>query len=153
MDEIVKCPRCGRQNRIHGPRGGTFRCGSCKQDLDLWVVDAEHTSGDSTPKTTNEPDVKCRYRWRVGCLERDRRGASFDLVLSRLEKALEKKRINTAEFSELEVLLKEHSDSKCFWEVEREDIWLKKSLPHIVSERQGSLLCKAGISQQQMNDD
>ena len=37
--KIVKCPHCGRRNRLPAAAGGVPRCGNCHQPLP-WVVDA-----------------------------------------------------------------------------------------------------------------
>jgi thioredoxin 2 len=42
-DELVRCPNCGRRNRVPTAAAGTPRCGHCHQPLP-WIVDA----GDDT---------------------------------------------------------------------------------------------------------
>ena len=42
-DQLIKCPNCGRTNRVPAAAEGTPRCGSCHQPLP-WIVDA----GDDT---------------------------------------------------------------------------------------------------------
>ena len=42
-DELVRCPNCGRRNRVPAAATGTPRCGHCHQPLP-WIVDA----GDDT---------------------------------------------------------------------------------------------------------
>ena len=42
-DEIIRCPSCGRRNRVPAAAAGTPQCGSCHQPLP-WIVDA----GDAT---------------------------------------------------------------------------------------------------------
>ena len=42
-DEIVRCPDCGRRNRVPAAAAGVPRCGSCHKPLP-WIVDA----GDDT---------------------------------------------------------------------------------------------------------
>ena len=42
-DEIVRCPNCGRQNRVPVAASGIPRCGYCHKPLP-WIVDA----GDAT---------------------------------------------------------------------------------------------------------
>ncbi|HTZ92896.1 MAG TPA: thioredoxin [Streptosporangiaceae bacterium] len=37
--ELVRCPHCGRRNRVPAAASGTPRCGNCHQPLP-WVVDA-----------------------------------------------------------------------------------------------------------------
>ena len=37
--DIVKCPNCGRKNRVPAAANGTPRCGSCHKPLP-WIVDA-----------------------------------------------------------------------------------------------------------------
>jgi thioredoxin 2 len=41
--ELVRCPHCGRRNRVPAAASGTPRCGNCHQPLP-WIVDA----GDDT---------------------------------------------------------------------------------------------------------
>jgi thioredoxin 2 len=43
QSEIVRCPSCGKKNRVPAAAGGTPRCGNCRALLP-WVVDA----GDAT---------------------------------------------------------------------------------------------------------
>jgi thioredoxin 2 len=38
-DELVKCPNCGRRNRVPAAGNGTPRCGNCHRPLP-WIVDA-----------------------------------------------------------------------------------------------------------------
>jgi thioredoxin 2 len=42
-DELIRCPNCGRRNRVPAAAAGTPRCGNCHQSLP-WIVDA----GDDT---------------------------------------------------------------------------------------------------------
>src|SRR5215475_12703059 len=42
-DEIVRCPNCGRRNRVPAAASGFPRCGNCHKPLP-WIVDA----GDDT---------------------------------------------------------------------------------------------------------
>jgi thioredoxin 2 len=42
-DEIIRCPDCGRRNRVPAAAAGTPRCGSCHKPLP-WVVDAGDAS-------------------------------------------------------------------------------------------------------------
>lgn len=42
-DEIVRCPNCGRRNRVPATASGVPRCGNCHKPLP-WIVDA----GDDT---------------------------------------------------------------------------------------------------------
>ncbi|MDX6390221.1 MAG: thioredoxin 2 [Streptosporangiaceae bacterium] len=42
-DELIRCPNCGRRNRVPAAATGTPRCGHCHQPLP-WIVDA----GDDT---------------------------------------------------------------------------------------------------------
>src|SRR6516165_10535377 len=39
MPDLVKCPHCGRRNRVPAAAAGTPRCGHCHQPLP-WIVDA-----------------------------------------------------------------------------------------------------------------
>ena len=42
-EEIIRCPNCGRRNRVPGAASGFPRCGHCHKPLP-WIVDA----GDDT---------------------------------------------------------------------------------------------------------
>jgi thioredoxin 2 len=42
-DELVRCPNCGRRNRVPSAASGVARCGHCHQPLP-WIADA----GDDT---------------------------------------------------------------------------------------------------------
>jgi thioredoxin 2 len=42
-DEVIKCPHCGRRNRVPAVANGTPHCGNCHRPLP-WIVDA----GDDT---------------------------------------------------------------------------------------------------------
>jgi thioredoxin 2 len=42
-DEIIRCPNCGRRNRVPTAASGVPRCGNCHKPLP-WIVDA----GDDT---------------------------------------------------------------------------------------------------------
>jgi thioredoxin 2 len=42
-DDLIKCPNCGRRNRVPAAANGTPRCGNCHKPLP-WIVDA----GDAT---------------------------------------------------------------------------------------------------------
>ncbi len=39
MDELVKCPNCGRKNRVPAAASGHPRCGNCHKPLP-WITDA-----------------------------------------------------------------------------------------------------------------
>jgi thioredoxin 2 len=39
MPELVKCPNCGRRNRVPAAAAGTPSCGNCHKPLP-WIVDA-----------------------------------------------------------------------------------------------------------------
>jgi thioredoxin 2 len=43
MSELIRCPNCGRMNRVPAAASGTPRCGHCHQPLP-WIADA----GDDT---------------------------------------------------------------------------------------------------------
>jgi thioredoxin 2 len=53
-DEITKCRKCGRRNRVRGDAAGTTKCGNCHEALP-WIVDAgddsfaERVQGASVP--------------------------------------------------------------------------------------------------------
>jgi thioredoxin 2 len=38
-DQIIRCPSCGRRNKVPAAASGTPRCGNCHQALP-WIVDA-----------------------------------------------------------------------------------------------------------------
>jgi thioredoxin 2 len=38
-DEVIKCPHCGRRNRVPAVANGTPHCGNCHRPLP-WIVDA-----------------------------------------------------------------------------------------------------------------
>ena len=38
-DELVRCPHCGRRNRVPAAASGTPRCGNCHKPLP-WIADA-----------------------------------------------------------------------------------------------------------------
>ena len=42
-DEIIRCPHCGRRNRVPAVASGTPRCGHCHEPLP-WIVDAGDAS-------------------------------------------------------------------------------------------------------------
>jgi thioredoxin 2 len=42
-EEIIRCPDCGRRNRVPGAAAGTPSCGSCHQPLP-WIVHADDGS-------------------------------------------------------------------------------------------------------------
>jgi thioredoxin 2 len=42
-DDLIRCPNCGRRNRVPAAAAGTPRCGNCHRPLP-WIVDA----GDDT---------------------------------------------------------------------------------------------------------
>ncbi len=42
-DDLIKCPHCGRRNRVPAAASGTPRCGNCHKPLP-WIVNA----GDGT---------------------------------------------------------------------------------------------------------
>jgi thioredoxin 2 len=37
--DLIKCPNCGRRNRVPAAASGTPRCGNCRKPLP-WIVDA-----------------------------------------------------------------------------------------------------------------
>ncbi len=43
VGEVVRCPACGKKNRVPAAANGTPRCGNCRQSLP-WIIDA----GDQT---------------------------------------------------------------------------------------------------------
>jgi thioredoxin 2 len=42
-EEIIRCPDCGRRNRVPGAAAGTPNCGSCHRPLP-WIVHADDAS-------------------------------------------------------------------------------------------------------------
>ena len=50
---VVRCPKCGKQNRVPAAATGTPRCGNCKAPLP-WVVDA---GDDSFPIVADESSL------------------------------------------------------------------------------------------------
>jgi thioredoxin 2 len=51
-DELVRCPNCGRRNRVPAVASGTPRCGNCHRPLP-WIVDAtDDTFADVAEKAS-----------------------------------------------------------------------------------------------------
>ena len=42
-DDLIRCPNCGRRNRVPSAAAGTPRCGNCHEPLP-WIVDATDDS-------------------------------------------------------------------------------------------------------------
>ena len=42
-DDLIRCPNCGRRNRVPSAAAGTPRCGKCHEPLP-WIVDATDDS-------------------------------------------------------------------------------------------------------------
>jgi thioredoxin 2 len=53
-DEIIRCPDCGRRNKIPGAAAGTPSCGSCHQPLP-WIVTADDASFAEIAERGNLP--------------------------------------------------------------------------------------------------
>jgi thioredoxin 2 len=53
-DEIIRCPDCGRRNRVPAVAGGTPACGSCHKPLP-WIVTADDASFAQVAEAANIP--------------------------------------------------------------------------------------------------
>jgi thioredoxin 2 len=53
MPDLVKCPNCGRRNRVPAAAAGTPRCGNCHKPLP-WIVDA---GDDDFPEVAERASV------------------------------------------------------------------------------------------------
>ncbi len=52
-DDLVRCPNCGRRNRVPAVASGTPRCGNCHRPLP-WIVDA---TDDTFPDVAEKASV------------------------------------------------------------------------------------------------
>ena len=55
-DELVRCPNCGRRNRVPAVAGGTPRCGNCHQPLP-WIADADDDTFADVAEAASVPVV------------------------------------------------------------------------------------------------
>jgi thioredoxin 2 len=55
-DDLVRCPHCGRRNRVPAAGDGTPRCGNCHQPLP-WIVDAGDDTFAEIAENTSVPVV------------------------------------------------------------------------------------------------
>ena len=55
-DEIVRCPNCGRRNRVPAAAAGIPRCGNCHQPLP-WIADADDDSFAEIAEAASLPVV------------------------------------------------------------------------------------------------
>src|ERR1700732_3710531 len=65
-DEIVRCPNCGRRNRVPATASGVPHCGNCHKPLP-WIVDAgddtfaEAAERASVPVVVDPPRLQQRF--------------------------------------------------------------------------------------------
>jgi thioredoxin 2 len=55
-DEIVRCPNCGRRNRVPATASGVPRCGNCHKPLP-WIVNAGDDTLTEVAERTSVPVV------------------------------------------------------------------------------------------------
>ncbi len=53
-EELIRCPHCGRRNRVPAVAAGTPRCGNCHQPLP-WIVDAGDDSFAEIAESSKVP--------------------------------------------------------------------------------------------------
>ena len=55
-DEIIRCPNCGRRNRVPAAASGIPRCGNCHKPLP-WIVDASDDTFAEVAERASVPVV------------------------------------------------------------------------------------------------
>jgi thioredoxin 2 len=55
-DELVRCPNCGRRNRVPAAAAGIPRCGHCHQPLP-WIADADDETFAEVAEAASVPVV------------------------------------------------------------------------------------------------
>ena len=54
--DLIRCPNCGRRNRVPAVAAGTPRCGNCHQPLP-WIVDADDETFTEVAEKSTVPVV------------------------------------------------------------------------------------------------
>ena len=54
--DLIRCPNCGRRNRVPAVAAGTPRCGNCHRPLP-WIVDADDESFTEVAEKSSVPVV------------------------------------------------------------------------------------------------
>ncbi len=55
-DDLIRCPNCGRRNRVPAAAAGTPRCGNCHRPLP-WIVDASDDTFAELAESAKVPVV------------------------------------------------------------------------------------------------